>query len=538
LRDEPFRDKDPFVAIDRRPFLVTAQGEMLPIFFGRFRLPILNPQPFWLKVQVVFWVYTILPTAYLLLFWLAAKPVRQEYFSSPCPRRSSVPLVPHPPGGVRFLGILCPNGAVPLEPKHFRHPRQHFALAASMGWQVWHWVPDDAASGGSGKGQKGNDGKSGGRGQASPPKGAGKNSPTGKSKGKGKNLDTSKGKGKGKSKSRDPPADGWMCVVCLHENRPKWKWCNQCSEHKSKSFPPGSTQVASQPNGQAERPRPWTKAEPAGGSTGGKGKGGVWTPSKGGPRPTSTTQAGQAAPLSGSKWFKPDEANLDDDSMGVGDSGEPTPNPKLQAAIATCETNLAGLTRLLREAEKNFGQGHAISESLRQEWQAHQDKLEALRRDKLESLPKHVLLKRKEQARDQTKTKLGKTERAIQETKAQLEAAQKRLEELAVQQSEQQIKFDNLQKEVAALAMEVVHEDPNGSAAYGDLNSAVEEAKAAAARAEAASARALEAKQADRSDDVNSAAEEAQQAAAAAAAALKRAQEAQSQANAKRQHKA
>jgi chromosome segregation ATPase len=225
--------------------------------------------------------------------------------------------------------------------------------------------------------------------------------------------------------------------------------------------------------------------------------------------------------------------------MGEGDSGEPTPNPKLQVAIATCESNLAGLTRLLREAEKNFGQGHAISESLRQEWQVHQDKLEALRRDKLDSLPKHVLLKRKEQARDQTKAKLGKTERAIQETKAQLEAAQKRLEELAVQQSEQQAKLDNLQKEVAALAVEVVQDDPKGASDDDDLQRAVEEAKAAAARAEAASARALAARRDDRSEDIDSAAEDAKQAAATAAAALKRAQEAQTlAATAKRQHKA
>jgi hypothetical protein len=229
---------------------------------------------------------------------------------------------------------------------------------------------------------------------------------------------------------------------------------------------------------------------------------------------------------------------MEDEPMGVGDSSdEPTPNPKLHAAIATCETNLAGLTRLLREAENSFGQGHAISESLRQEWQVQQDKLESLRRDKLDSLPKHVLLKRKEQARDQTKAKLGKTERAIQEAKAQLEAAQKRLEELAVQQSEQQIKYDNLQKEVAALAVEVVQDDRSGTA-KDDINKAAEEATAAADRSEAASARALEAKPADRGDESNSAADEAQQAAAAAAAALKRTQAAQSQANAKPQHTA
>jgi hypothetical protein len=242
--------------------------------------------------------------------------------------------------------------------------------------------------------------------------------------------------------------------------------------------------------------------------------------------------------LSGSKWFKHDEASNEDEAMGVGDTPvEPTQNLKLQAAIATCESNLAGLTRLLKEAEKNFGQGHAISESLRQEWQVHQDKLETLRRDKLESLPKHVLLKRKELARDQTKNKLGKTERAILEAKAHMEAAQKRLEELAVQQSEQHIKFDNLQKEVAALAAEVVQEDPSNTA-KDHLQRAVEEAKAAAARAEAASARALEAQQADRGADSTSAAEEARQAADAAAAASKRAQDAQLQANAKRQHTA
>jgi hypothetical protein len=97
---------------------------------------------------------------------------------------------------------------------------------------------------------------------------------------------------------------------------------------------------------------------------------------------------------------------------------------KLAASIAALGKNVAGLRILLREADRQFGPEHTVAAGLRKELEEQSERLGGLRKDRQASLPKSVLLRKEERARDETQAKLDKTVRDLAAAKLAVQKAQ------------------------------------------------------------------------------------------------------------------